>query len=79
MVQWEDAAGAWHDVDGWRGAPDDAGGRTKTWWVSANDLGRGPFRWVVQRGIDGPVVALSEPFHLPAAPREVVAVSASLP
>jgi len=46
VVQWQDSAGNWHDVEGWRGTLDNRG--VRRWWVAAKDFGTGPFRWVVE-------------------------------
>ncbi len=73
-VQWQDALSGWHDVKGWQGALDDAGG--KRWWVAAEDYGKGPFRWAVYRG--GDLLTKSEPFHLPTGNDETASVSLSL-
>jgi hypothetical protein len=80
VVQWQDGNGDWHDVEGWRGQPDNIVGRTalKTWWVSEDDLGTGPFRWRVFWDVYVDVspstarVMDSSPFYLPDAGRTVV-------
>lgn len=72
VVQWQDSAGAWQDVDGWQGTLDERGRRR--WWVAAKDFGRGPFRWAVYRGQGGETLGISEPFYLPAGADEVVKV-----
>ena len=69
-VQWQDAAGGWHDVDGWQGGLDD--NSTKTWWVAPRDFGTGPFRWVVYRGRCGAIAGASSSFKLPGAADQVV-------
>ena len=48
VVQWQDSAGNWHDVEGWRGTLDSHG--YIRWWVAAKDFGTGPFRWVITGG-----------------------------
>ena len=48
VVQWQDSAGNWHDVEGWRGTLDSSG--YIRWWVAAKDFGTGPFRWVITGG-----------------------------
>jgi len=48
VVQWQDSAGNWHDVEGWRGTLDSTG--YIRWWVAARDFGTGPFRWVITGG-----------------------------
>lgn len=67
MVQWQDGNGAWHDVEGWQGTLDEVEGSLgwKTWWLAPDIFGRGPFRWVVYEQQDGPVMVISESFHLP--------------
>jgi len=79
VVQWQDSAGFWHTVDGWCGHLDGAPARTKTWWVSAADLGRGPFRWAIFHGKDGPVLATSAPFDLPSGTGQMLDVDVTLP
>lgn len=73
IVQWQDALGGWHDVEGWQGTLDD--GVHKTWWVDKADYGKGPFRWVV---IYGEATFTSDSFYLPAYGGEVVRVQVSL-
>jgi hypothetical protein len=74
VVQWQDSAGNWHDVEGWRGLLE---GGYQRWTVEAKDFNTGLFRWQVrQGGPDGPVLNISEPFDLPAGAYEVVAVFA---
>ena len=64
MVQWQDALGDWHDVDGWRGLAE-ANGR-QIWWVAKVDRGTGPFRWQVYEAADQRLMGISAPFYLPA-------------
>lgn len=71
VVQWQGAAGTWHDVAGWRGSV--VKGRT-IWWVEQKDFGKGPFRWVIQQGEGGPVVATSAPFTLPSQAKKALVV-----
>lgn len=63
VVQWQDNAGNWRDVEGWSGYTEDGG---KRWWVAPKDFGRGPFRWAVYGG-GGAVLGTSDVFSLPAA------------
>jgi hypothetical protein len=72
IVQWQDGLGNWHDVEGWRGAPDQDD--KVIWWVASSDLGKGPFRWMVYQGQDGKLIAKSETFYLPHQAGEVVKV-----
>jgi hypothetical protein len=76
VVQWQDSAGNWHDVQGWQGTPDAQG--DKRWWVAAKDFGTGPFRWVVKQGFNGPVLGMSAPFNLPGGADEIVQVTVLL-
>jgi hypothetical protein len=62
VVQWQDSAGGWHDVEGWRGTLD---GGQKIWWVAQRDFDKGPFRWVIYEGQGGRQLATSESFYLP--------------
>jgi hypothetical protein len=75
VVQWQDSAGGWHDVEGWRGTLDASGYRR--WWVDAKDFGTGPFRWVVSQGADGPFLSLSPPFNLPSEAGQVLPMTVS--
>lgn len=85
VVQWQDARGAWHDVEGWRGELDEVvtgeDGEVvghKTWWVAKPDLGTGPFRWLVYEGRQGRRLATSVPFDLPDTKGRTVRVEVSL-
>lgn len=80
VVEWQDASGDWHEVEGWRGTLDkivDGDGR-KVWWVYQRDLGTGPFRWTVYRSPAGGLLAHSEPFDLPGAAGQTVTVGVAL-
>ncbi len=63
IVEWKDAAGDWHVVDGWQGTLDEGG--VKRWWVAPTDRGKGPFRWVVYERPGGHVWGTSAEFMLP--------------
>ena len=80
VVEWQDAFGAWHEVQGWRGTLDEVvnGEGRKVWWVSAGDLGKGPFRWRVYRSVSGGLLAQSEAFPLPDAAGQRVRASVTL-
>ena len=80
VVQWQDRAGAWHDVTGWQGTLDEANPTEgqKVWWVADEDLGTGPFHWVLYHGRAGRELACSEPFDLPGAVGETVRVQVLL-
>lgn len=70
-IQWYDGKDAWYDVAGWQGnldaiAQGEAGWvGTKEWWVGKDNLGTGPFRWVIYESQGGPVLVTSEAFNLP--------------
>jgi hypothetical protein len=72
VVQWQDDAGGWHDVEGWRGTLTD--GR-QVWWVAAAHFGHGPFRWQVLDSPGGELLAESVPFRLPGAADAWVRIS----
>lgn len=69
VMQWQDALGNWHDVEGWRGTLDEVakGEGRKVWWLSSDLFGAGPFRWLVYAQPNGVLLATSEAFHLPDA------------
>ena len=75
VVQWQDSAGDWHDVEGWQGP---LRGGTKKWWVSQGDFGKGPFRWTVYQGQEGELLATSAPFYLPGTASELVRVEVTI-
>ena len=72
VVQWQDWAGGWHDVEGWQGEVGPDG--FERWWVAAKDFNTGPFRWQVTQGRGGAELGLSRPFILPAGGNQVVRV-----
>lgn len=71
VVQWQDSAGNWREVEGWQGPLE---GHSKLWWVAAADFGKGPFRWIILSGPGGSVSATSNPFNLPNGANEIVRV-----
>ncbi len=73
MVQWQDALGSWHDVDGWQGDFDPDG--YKTWRFPRQHFGTGPFRWRVFTSKGGPLWGVSEPFRLPDGPDQTLSVT----
>jgi hypothetical protein len=75
LIQWQDAQGQWHDVDGWQGTVD---GTSQIWWVAPRDLGKGPFRWQIYQSRGGPLLATSEAFSLPRRTGETVRVDVTL-
>ena len=63
-IEWQDSnTGKWHLVDGWRGDLNSAG--TQSWWVGRNQLGRGPFRWLVYDSKGGKLLTTSAEFDMP--------------
>ena len=65
VVQWQDNAGNWRDVEGWRGYTQNG---EKRWWVAPKDFGKGTFRWAVYAEEKETVLlGVSAPFSLPAA------------
>lgn len=80
VVQWQDALGGWHDVEGWRGTLDEIsnGMGQKKWWVARADFDTGPFRWVIYQGPGGRLLAASEAFRLPRYENMTVVVEVSL-
>ena len=83
VVQWYDAAGNWHNVDGWQGSLDTIEQKEvgwvgqKEWWAGQEILGAGPFRWLVY-GQDGQLLATSDVFALPELPGGTITVALSL-
>jgi hypothetical protein len=84
-VQWLDEWGYWRDVEGWQGSLDEvitqADGTVtghKTWWVTEDDLDRGPFRWRVYRSQGGWLLATSPTFDLPSQRRATTTVEITL-
>lgn len=75
VVQWQDNAGGWRDVEGWRGPLNDSANRV--WWVAAKDFGKGSFRWAVTQGPSGSLLGVSTPFNLPTQPGQIVRVGVS--
>jgi len=76
VVQWQDQAGNWHNVEGWQGRLDTA--NYQRWWVAWGNFGQGPFRWIITNGPGGAVLEASLPFTLPADSVSHVQVTLSL-
>ncbi len=76
VVQWQDSAGGWHDVDGWQGTLD--AGNRKMWWLAPDLFGKGPFRWLVYQGDRVRLLATSASFYLPGSAGEEQQVEVSL-
>ncbi len=71
VVQWQGVSDGWHDVDGWRGTFDP--NNMVRWWVGHENLGSGPFRWIVYEGETA--VFTSDPFQLPANVGDVTRIT----
>jgi hypothetical protein len=80
VVQWQDSAGNWNNVEGWRGAFDTVvnGVGTKTWWIEQPLFGAPNFRWVVYEPGSGEVLGQSQPFSMPQENRQTVTVEISI-
>jgi hypothetical protein len=76
IVQWQDTAGGWHDVDGWQATL--GAGEQKMWWLAPDLFGKGPFRWLVYQGQRGKLLASSDPFYLPDSAGAKLQVEVSL-
>ena len=76
IVQWQDSAGGWHDIEGWAGTLDE--GEQKMWWLAPGLFGKGPFRWLVYQGERGKLLATSDSFYLPGTEGEKLCVEVSL-
>lgn len=67
----------WHMVEGWQGQF--TNGEVQ-WWVGEDQLGQGPFRWVVYtQEIDGKLVKISDEFNLPASKNKQTTVNLTWP
>ena len=79
VVQWQDARGNWHTVEGWQGTLDELVkfDGVKTWWVYRSDWGKGPFRWLVYERRGGRLLAQSTAFKLPSAQDQKIKVEVS--
>ena len=80
VVQWQDAWGNWHDVEGWRGTLDELsrGTGTKIWWVARPDYAKGPFRWAVYAHQGGQLLGTSGNFSLPSRDGTMVVAELAL-
>ena len=77
VVEWQDTnTNKWYIVEGWQGSLDTA--TSQTWWVGADMLGDGPFRWQLYESKDGELLTTSESFRLPALTGAKVVVIVSL-
>ncbi len=80
VVQWQDAYGSWHDVEGWQGNLDKVEKSIgwKTWWLSPQLFGEAPFRWTIYDEWGGALLFTSTPFTLPTNCGQTVTVEAIL-
>ena len=76
IVQWQDSANGWHDIEGWQGTLDE--GYKKVWWVAPAIFGEGPFHWTVYQSQGGQLLATSDSFYLPDAAGKKVRVGMTL-
>lgn len=78
VVQWQNEAGRWYDVEGWQGTFDS--NDRVVWWVSPDSLGDGPFRWqVYDSAARDELLATSEAFDLPAHNGQRLVIDLQLP
>ncbi|MFO7540280.1 MAG: hypothetical protein R6X32_19740 [Chloroflexota bacterium] len=76
-IQWYDGKGEWYTVSGWQGNFDHKG--EVVWWVAPENMGQGPFRWVVLSAeVNGRPVTISDEFYLPTDPLQTVRLDVSL-
>lgn len=85
VVQQQTQDGQWRNVKNWEGTldafgEDSLGENTgvKIWWVSQANFGAGPFRWIVQQGQSGDLLAVSAPFNLPTKVNETLRIDLAL-
>ena len=76
-VQWQDIDGNWILVDGWQGYTD--ADNQVLWFVAKENLGEGPFRWLLYDAEDGNLLTTSAPFDLPERAKQTVSVEVILP
>jgi hypothetical protein len=76
-VQWQDALGNWQDIEGWQGSFNED--QRVLWYVGEEQLGEGPFRWLVYESQGGDLLAVSGSFSLPSRGGEMLGVEVSLP
>jgi hypothetical protein len=50
----------------------------KTWWLGAEHMGEGPFRWLVYQGKGGRLLAASASFDLPDIHKATLVVDVEL-
>jgi hypothetical protein len=76
-IQWQDAFGGWHDIEGWQGSFNED--QRVLWYVGEENLGAGPFRWLVYEYQGAELLTVSAPFNLPSRDGEVLSVEVMLP
>lgn len=82
-VEWSDGE-TWFMVDGWKGNLDSIDQEDgtwvgqKAWWVVKDDLGKGPFRWLVFDQEGGNLLVISDEFSLPAERGQTTVVDVEL-
>ena len=78
IVQWQDGLGQWHNVEGWRGPLGalSSAERWQVWAVDPEQLGLGPFRWMVYSAPGGQLYADTEAFYLPKGKGDTLWVNA---
>ncbi len=93
-IQWMDAHGEWHTVDGWQGSLIEED-QVVRWYLGEELLDAGPFRWLVyeknaytlsEDPTDGgklvatnKLLATSQPFYLPEEPGRTIKMEVELP
>ncbi|TEU10265.1 MAG: hypothetical protein E3J21_26870 [Anaerolineales bacterium] len=76
IVQWQDSAGGWHDIEGWQGTLEE--GHKQVWWVAPGIFGKGPFRWAIYQSRGGQLLVTSDSFYLPDSAGKKVRVGTTL-
>ncbi|MBN1933630.1 MAG: hypothetical protein JW934_03140 [Anaerolineae bacterium] len=81
LVQWKDALGGWHDVDTWRGGLDEVAGYEgrKSWWLSREHFGTGPFRWAIYLSGSEEPLKFSKEFFMPNSDGGITRTRITLP
>lgn len=79
-IEWMDAAGVWHMVDGWQGQYDTVFQESDHWigrkelWAASDHLGSGPYRAQIYDAGSGRLLNRSEQFYLPTETGSIVTV-----
>lgn len=79
-VEWRDGLGNWHVVDGWQARMDEVKSQhgVKSWYVSEELFGKGPFCWVIYPDANSDPIAVSLPFNMPASSGVIVGTELAL-